>query len=97
MSTPVIPSHKIKGKHKVNQFIRDTYAGYQRKTPIPLKMTTEELHRRSSVNVTVKKYMGKHDGYYRYYYYKTFTQKKPERVMAMSLPVFMQRKHKQEK
>jgi hypothetical protein len=97
MSTPIIPSHKIKGKHKLDLFIRDTYAGYGNTVAVPLKTTTEDLHKKASVNITYKKQMGKRDDYYRYYYYKTYTQKKPERFFASSHPVFMQRKHKGDK
>ena len=91
---PIIPSHKIKGKHNLDKFIRDTHAGYTYKLNVPLNMKTEELERGSAVNVTYRKHMGKRKGYYRYYYYKTYTQKKPSARFAYGHPVFMQRKQK---
>lgn len=94
---PIIPSLKIKGKHNLNRIIRDTHAGYSLKPTVPLTKSTEQLSKESSVNVTYKKYMGKRQGYYRYYYYKTYTQKKPEKTLVIGFPVFMQRKHKWEK
>ena len=97
MGTPRLPSMKIRGKHKLDQHVRDTYAGYTTRINVPLHVTTEQLHKESMVNVTVEKKMGKKDDYYRYYYYKTYTQKKPEKTMAVSHPVFMQRKHKWER
>lgn len=97
MGTPVIPSRKIHGKHKLDEYIRDVHAGYTTRVKVPLTTPTKDLAKESSVNVTYKKKMGKHDDYYRYYYYKAYTQKKPERLMAFSHPVFMQRKHKGDK
>lgn len=99
MPGPILPSLKIKGKHELNKEIRDIYAGYQKKPiiSVPRSMTTEELHKTASVDVDYKKHMGKKKGYYRYYYYKTYTQKKPGRGFILGFPAFMQRKHKWEK
>ena len=94
MSGPVIPTLKIKGKHRLDETIRDIYAGYSRNITIPEKKTTEELHQQSPVDVTHKKFMGKKDDYYRYYYYKAYTKRKPDKRLVVGLPVMMQRKHK---
>lgn len=90
----IAPTQKIKGKHKLNSIIRDIHAGYSNKTVIPLDMTTEQLSRKSSVDVTYKKFMGKKHGYYRYYYYKAYTRMKPTAKIALGHPVNIQRKHR---
>ena len=99
--TAILPSLKIRGKHKLDRIIRDTSAGYTKHIHVPLNKGTGELQRESGVNVSYKKFMGKKQGYYRYYYYRTYTQIKPgirpTDIVAYNHPVMMQRKHKWEK
>lgn len=94
MSSPIIPSPRLTGKHRLDRFIRDTYAGYSNKVTVPKETTTEELHKESSINIYYKKFMGKKKGYYRHYYYRYYSQKKPGCVMAISKPTIIQRNHK---
>ena len=97
MGSPLVPTGKIRGKHKLDSIVRDLYAGFSTKISVPHQTTTEQLHKDSLVNVTTQKFMGKRKGYYRYYYYKAYAQKKPEKLFVTSHPVHMQRKHKWEK
>jgi hypothetical protein len=95
----ILPSLKIRGKHNLDQEIRDIYAGYNHKPliTVPKETTTDELRKNATVDVKYKKHMGKHKGYYRYYYYKTYTEKRPGYGIIFGLPAIMQRKHKWEK
>ena len=90
----MIPTMKIKGKHKLDQIIRDIHAGYGKRISIPLDIDTEQLAKESSVDVIYEKKMGKRQGYYRYYYYKAYSKMKPSARIAIQHPVMMQRKHK---
>lgn len=93
MTGAVIPSLKLSGKHRLDQFIRETYAGYSNKITVPKETTIEELHKDSSINIYYKKFMKKKKGYYRHYYYRYYSQKKPGCIMAISKPTHIQRKH----
>lgn len=88
---------KIKGKHNLDQIIRDIHAGYGRRPAVPLNISTDQLARESMVNINYQKHMGKREGYYRYYYYKAHVEMKKGMPIALQHPVMMQRKHKWEK
>jgi len=93
MPSPVFPSRKIIGKNNLDRELRDIYAGYQTRPiiTVPIYTTTEDLHKKSTVNVTTKKYMGNKKGK-RYYYYRTYTQKKPGKNLVIGFPAIMQRR-----
>jgi hypothetical protein len=92
-----VPSSPIRGKHKLDQYIKDTYAGFSWRTHVPYTEPLEQTHKRSNVDITYKKHMGKKDDYYRYYYYKTYTKMKPDKFIAYPHPIIMGHKNKKEK
>jgi len=88
------PTLKIRGRKKLDSIMRDIHAGYSRKHLLAKEDSSlEQLKRDSSVSVTYKKFMGKKHGYYRYYYYRAYTQMKPDTKVAVGHPAWMQRKH----
>ena len=92
MGSPVIKSHKIRSKQQLNTYLRDVYAGYSFKTHVPLSVSTRKLHEASSVNMRLERGSDRKGLFWR-----AFVQKKPERFMAMSHPVWMERKQKEKK
>ena len=87
MTTPIIPSPKLRTKQQLKQYVRDVYAGYTPKTHVNLTTTTKQLHQASSINITAKRFVDRKG-----YFYRAYIQKKPSKFMAWSHPVFMQRK-----
>lgn len=92
MGTPIIPSMKIRKEDTLRRYIRDVYAGYSPRTHVRLATDTNTLHETSSVNITVKRFEDRYGPFYRVY-----TQKKPNKIMAFSHPVWMERPRKGEK
>jgi hypothetical protein len=88
------PSPKIKGKHNLNRYMRDVYAGFSTRLDVPIQTKNEELSKKSTVDISYEKKMGKRRGYYRYYYYVAKTSKKPSVFFASPHPVMMQREKK---
>jgi hypothetical protein len=86
------PSRKIKGKHKLDSYIRDVYAGFSPRLHIRQEETLENIKDRSLVDVSYEKKMGIRDGNKRYYYYVARTSRKPSKLLVAPHPVTMQRK-----
>jgi len=95
--TRTVPSQKIKGKHNLDRYIKDVHSGFTWRVTTPHHEPLEQTIKRSNVDITYKKHMGKKDDYYRYYYYKAYTKLRKGKFFAYPHPVHMQRKHKWEK
>ena len=89
-----IPTRKIKGRHKLDSVMRDIHAGYGKHILIKENMSLGQLEQESNVEIPYKKFMGKREGYYRYYYYKAYPRMKKSARIAVGHPVIIQRKHK---